>query len=157
MEISELISRILDGAVVIGVGNDISGDDAFGPILARKLALILGDRCIDAGLAPENWIGKILALEPRALVIADAVAFDGEPGELRVFTPTDLLDGLPSTHGPGFGAIVTYIEQFATDIEILVLACQPERTGLMEPLSASAAKAIERIVEQVEKTALNRQ
>jgi len=150
MELSELIAWINYGAVIIGVGNDISGDDAFGPILARRLAPLLGERCIDAGLAPENWVGKILAFEPNILVIADAVTFDGEPGELRVFA-ADLLDSLPSTHGPGFGAMVTYIEQFMPDIEILVLACQPERVGLMEPLSAPVANAIDSIVDSIKK------
>jgi Ni,Fe-hydrogenase maturation factor len=33
MDLNELIESIPPDAVIIGVGNDISGDDAFGPVI----------------------------------------------------------------------------------------------------------------------------
>lgn len=133
---------------MIGVGNDISGDDAFGPELARRLKPLIGERAIDSGLAPENWTGPIVKLAPERLVIADAVAFGGNPGELRIFSPEELFEGIPATHGPGLGAFIAYIRDRLPDCEVIILAVQPAKTGLMEPLSPEVESAIEKIVEE---------
>ena len=146
MNIRELVKSIDPNTVIIGVGNDISGDDAFGPALAERIKPLFGARCINGGLAPENWLGKIIDMAPSTLIIADAVSFDGEPGEIRIYKPEDLVQELPATHGPGFGPLVQYIRKFLPEIEIYILAVQPEITGLMVPMSAPVEAAIEKIV-----------
>ena len=148
--IKTLLDYLGKGALLIGVGNEISGDDAFGPELAKRLKSFLGDRAIDAGLAPENWAGTILKLAPEILIIADAVAFDGEPGEIRIFRPEELIDHLPSTHGPGFGALINYLLEFLPGLKIIILAVQPQATGLMTPISEPVAAALTTITGHVE-------
>lgn len=150
MTIRELIQSLPSDAVIIGVGNDISGDDAFGPVLAERLKPLFGSRCIDGGLAPENWVGKIIDMAPSMLIIADAVTFGGTPGEIRVFTPEDLIQEMPSTHGPGFGALVGYLSQFMPNLDIRILAVEPESVGLMTPMSDVVVAAIEKIVAMFE-------
>ncbi|HDR90741.1 MAG TPA: hydrogenase maturation protease [candidate division Zixibacteria bacterium] len=145
MNIRELIEKLTLDAVIIGVGNDISGDDAFGPVLAERLKPLFGARCINGGLAPENWVGKIIDMAPSMLIIADAVAFDGASGEIRVFTPEDLIQEMPSTHGPGFGALIGYLRQFMPNLEMWILAVEPKSVGLMTPMSAPVESAIEKI------------
>jgi len=82
-ELSNRLLALLDpDTVLIGIGNEISGDDGFGPELAKRLKPFLGERAIDGGLAPENWTGPISKLGPKILVIADAVDFGGEPGDI---------------------------------------------------------------------------
>ncbi|MCK5832656.1 hydrogenase maturation protease [bacterium] len=137
------------GTVLVGVGNDISGDDAFGPELARKLKPYLGKRAIDAGLAPENWTGPIIKLAPSKLIIADAVAFDEKPGKIHLFKPEELIDGIPATHGPGLGAFIAYIRDRLPDCEISILAVQPAKTGLMVPMSNEVIDAIEKLVDEL--------
>ena len=150
MNIRELVKSKDSNTVIIGVGNDISGDDAFGPELAERLKPLFGAKCINGGLAPENWVGKIIDMAPSMLIIADAVAFDGTPGEIRVFTPEDLIQEMPSTHGPGFGALVGYLSQFMPNLEIRILAVEPESVGLMAPMSDVVKTAIENIVAMFE-------
>jgi len=150
MNIRELVKSIDPNTVIIGVGNDISGDDAFGPVLAERLKPLFWAKCINGGLAPENWVGKIIDMAPSMLIIADAVAFDGEPGEIRVFTPEDLIQEMPSTHGPGFGALVGYLSQFMPNLEIRILAVEPKSVGLMAPMSDVVNAAIENIVAMFE-------
>jgi len=150
MDLNELIESIPPDAVIIGVGNDISGDDAFGPVLADKLKPLFGTRCIDGGLAPENWVGKIIDMAPSILIIADAVTFRGAPGEIRVFTPEDLIQEMPSTHGPGFGPMVGYLRQFMPKLEIRILAVEPESVGLMTPMSNIVNAAVMEIVAMFE-------
>ncbi len=152
MDVRELIQSLPTDAVIIGVGNDISGDDAFGPKLAERLKASFGERCIVGGLAPENWLGKIIDMAPSTLIIADAVTFDGEPGEIRIYKPEDLVRELPATHGPGFGPLVQYLRKLLPEIEIYILAVQPEATGLMLPMSLPAEDAIDKIVMMFEET-----
>ena len=73
------------GAVVIGVGNEIRGDDAAGLIVARRLreraatrAVVLACEADPAGLL-EAWLGAALA------IIVDTVVSGAEPGTVQRF------------------------------------------------------------------------
>ncbi len=120
--ITELLSALDSGAILLGVGNDISGDDAFGPSLARRLKAFLGERAIDGGLAPENWTGPIAALNPKTLIIADAVDFGGKVGEIRILDPDELESGLPATHGPGFSTLLYFLKNSLPQLKTIILA-----------------------------------
>ena len=143
---TELLALLDSDTVLIGVGNDISGDDGFGPELARRLKPFLGERAIDGGLAPENWTGPIAALNPKTLIIADAVAFGGETGEIRILDPDELESGLPATHGPGFSPLLYFLKGSLPQLKTIILAVQPSETGLMKPISKKVNSAIEKIV-----------
>ena len=93
------------GAVVIGVGNEIRGDDAAGLIVARRLreraatrAVVLTCEADPAGLL-ESWLGAALA------IIVDTVVSGAEPGIVQRFD----VSGVPlparlvgsSTHALG--------------------------------------------------------
>ena len=144
--INIILNQIHKNTVLLGVGNILSGDDGFGPRLIERVKPVLGERAIDGGLAPENWTGPIAKLAPDTLIIADAVAFGGKPGEIRLLKPEDLESGIPSTHGPGLSSFIEYIRQSLPQIEIIILAVQPEKTGFGEPMSEAVEKAIEEIV-----------
>ncbi|MGC9315289.1 MAG: hydrogenase maturation protease [bacterium] len=94
--------------------------------------------------------GKIIDMAPSILLIADAVTFGEPPGETCVFTPEDLIQEMPSTHGPGFGALVGYLSQFMPNLEIRILAVEPKSVGLMTPMSDVVNAAIEKIVAMFE-------
>lgn len=149
-EIAIKLLALLDSdTVLIGVGNEISGDDGFGPELAKRLKPLLGKRAIDGGLAPENWTGPISKLCPKILVIADAVDFGGEPGDISIVDPDDLKSGLPATHGPGFSPLLFFLKNAIPKLKTVVLAVQPAETGLMKPISPKVETAIDKIVEMV--------
>ena len=157
MKIDELYKLLVRAdALIIGVGNDISGDDGFGPELARRLKPILGERAIDGGLAPENWTGPIAALSPKTLIIADAVAFGGETGEIRILDPDELESGLPATHGPGFSPLLYFLKDTLPQLKTIILAVQPGETGLMKPISKKVNSAIEKIVGAISKAGATR-
>ena len=151
-ELSNRLLALLDpDTVLIGIGNEISGDDGFGPELAKRLKPFLGERAIDGGLAPENWTGPISKLGPKILVIADAVDFGGEPGDISIVDPDDLESGLPATHGPGFSPLLFFLKNALPKLETFILAVQPAETGLMKPISPKVESAISKIVRILEK------
>lgn len=151
-ELREILKRLYTDAILVGVGNDISGDDAFGPTLIEKVKGFFGNRAIDAGLAPENWASKISSMNPTLIVIADAVAFGGYPGEIRLMKTGSIDHGFPSTHGPGLGMFIEYLKDLIMDVEFVLLAVQPERTGFGEPISEPVKIAIEEIMSVVKST-----
>jgi hydrogenase maturation protease len=73
------------GAVVIGVGNELRGDDAAGLIVARRLreravtqAVVLECEADPAGLI-ETWMGAALA------IVVDTVVSGAQPGTVQRF------------------------------------------------------------------------
>jgi hydrogenase 3 maturation protease len=77
-------------AVIVGIGNDMRGDDAFGPMVVERLRGRVRADLIDAGVSPENCLGKLSALKPRVVLLVDAVDFDGAPGDMALLDPAKL-------------------------------------------------------------------
>ena len=58
--------------VIVGIGHPLRGDDALGPSLVKRLDGHLDALCIDAGSAPENYLGKIIKASPDVILFIDA-------------------------------------------------------------------------------------
>ncbi|MHC5056482.1 MAG: hydrogenase maturation protease [Planctomycetota bacterium] len=149
---SDLARRIEKPVVVIGVGSDLRGDDAFGVLAARELARTLGSssediEVLEGGVAPENLAERAARNSPRTVVLIDAADFDGEPGELKLLVPEDLgwsLGG--ATHAPSLELLATYLKG-RCGARTIMLAAQPASTefgeGISPALEAAASRAAE--------------
>jgi len=105
------ITDILKGKVIIlCIGNTERGDDGAGPHLAGMIRGKVKYDVIDAGVSPENWTGVITRLKPDTIIIVDAVFFDGEPGDVRVFSGEELRQGKISTHDMSPGLLIEYLK-----------------------------------------------
>lgn len=109
--------------VLVGIGNDLRADDAFGPRLARRI-LEAGGPAIDAGPSPENAIGKILRAEPELLLLADAADLGDDPGAVRVLGQAEIGGVGSSTHDPGFGLLLDYLAARAPGLDVRLIAVQ---------------------------------
>ncbi|RKZ33823.1 hypothetical protein DRQ33_03440, partial [bacterium] len=132
-------------------GNRLKSDDAFGSIIAEKLRqnltdTPLADRIYDAGIAPENYYGKLAKLNYNKILIIDAVVFDDEVGKLCLFTPEELSSSLVLTHGPSNFQMMKMLLPTA---EILILAVRPENIKLGEPISESVAHTIKIFIDEL--------
>ncbi len=149
-----LFRSILRGKVVIvGVGNPLRGDDGFGPALIAKLEDRQRARgpgpqraaspaiCIDAGLALENHLGRILKQEPDTVLFADAVDLQAPPGAFELLGLEETLPGGFSTHdfSPGI-----FFELFRESLrgELLLLGVQPRQTTLGAGLSPEVRRRV---------------
>jgi coenzyme F420 hydrogenase subunit delta len=115
--------------VIAGCGNPLFADDGFGPAVAAELryrALPENVKVVDAGTSGTYCVFTLLNPEiTKRLIILDAADFGARPGSIALFRP----DTLP----PG-----SYCDRFLWDIadpldlikdriDILIIACQPER------------------------------
>lgn len=142
--------------VVVGIGNEMRGDDAIGLLIAKELKELIPYPVILAGEVPENYLDLIRSYNPAWVLLVDAVEFGGDPGDVVVLKIGD--DGeapLPttSTHRPSLGILGAYIRN-EIGADVWLLGIQPKDVGFGIPMSedvkGSARKAIEMAISLVE-------
>jgi hydrogenase maturation protease HycI len=138
------LAGLLQGRVcIVGVGNRHRGDDGAGPhvIDARRE----GTRgvWIDAATAPENFLEPIARSNPDTVLLVDAVAFGGSPGECRLMEAAVMDMVALSTHAGSLGMLSEYLSA-RTGAHVRVVGIQPERidarTGLSYPVERTVGE-----------------
>ena len=136
------LKLILKGKVVmLCIGNIERGDDGAGPVLAGIIKDKAPFEVIDVGTAPENWTGVVKRSHPDTIIIVDAVNFDGEPGDVKIFSGNDLRSGKISTHDVSPKLLIQYLKE-STKARIYVLAIRPVSNRLGEGLSLPVESTI---------------
>ncbi|MFH1458822.1 MAG: hydrogenase maturation peptidase HycI [Candidatus Omnitrophota bacterium] len=130
--------------VIIGIGNLLRADDGFGPALIELIQGRLDAVCIDAGTAPENYIGKIAKLKPETVLIVDAVELNSEAGTYAILRKSDIIKSGFTTHDISPSMFIEYLEK-ETNADIFMLGVQPENIRLGEEMSDKVKKTLEEI------------
>jgi hydrogenase maturation protease len=138
--------------VLVGAGNVLEGDDGFGVRLARAVeARGAGGEprlcAIDAGISPERWVGQAVRAGAEVLILADAVDFDGAPGELLLASAEE-LQARPlsaSTHRVPLSVLAQYAEGLGASA--FVLGVQPASLRPGAELSPVVAATLDALVE----------
>ena len=144
----QLKDVITPDTLILTIGNTLKGDDAAGPTLAEKLKPVIGDRIIDAGTVPENYIQPIINKNPKIFLIIDAINFDTEPGSIKIFPPEKIKSMAVSTHAPSPQLFLDVIKSSISP-EVYFLAIQPEQTTLGEPLSPTVQLAVNTVANTI--------
>jgi hydrogenase 3 maturation protease len=126
---------------LLGVGNRLRGDDGAGPMLIEQLRDRVPVQCIDGGVAPENYLGKIARLRPETVIIIDAVNFGGEPGKVRVLSPEQIGGGNFSTHAPALKLVCDYLRNDLAPT-MIIIGIQPRQTDFNTPPSVQVQAAV---------------
>lgn len=150
---------IINGTMVLGLGNLVHSDDGVGVHLIDRLSkdprVPSGVELLDGGTHGLNLLSRISGL--RRLLVVDAVDVGEPPGTLVRFDGAALngLPGKPSVHQLGFADLMTALHLIGgAPEEVVVLGVQPlstewsaELTGpvreAMEPLAAAVLGQLE--------------
>lgn len=127
--------------LIVGIGNELRSDDGIGPELMKRLKGKITAQCLDVGLSPENYIGKIISFAPEVIVFVDAVDLGEPAGTIKVIAAGDIpLYGF-STHNMSPKLM---IENIACQINVsmLMIGVQPKSVEFGEGLSAEAVSAL---------------
>jgi hydrogenase 3 maturation protease len=131
--------------VVLGIGNDMRGDDALGSLLARKLSNLLKDNqdvtVYDAGTVPENFTGAIKKDNPSHIILIDAVDMKETPGCIRLIAKDEIANYSISTHALPLSFLIRYLESTGT-AHTLLLGIQPKNMDLSDEISIEVEKSI---------------
>ncbi|OGW81425.1 MAG: hypothetical protein A3G33_01080 [Omnitrophica bacterium RIFCSPLOWO2_12_FULL_44_17] len=136
------LESVLKGKIVIvGVGNVLRGDDAFGPALIERLSGQVNVPCIDAGSSPENYTGKIIREKPDTILIVDALHHGGEPGAYMILAGEEIVKSGFTTHDLSPKLFIEYLES-ETRAQIYLLGVEPETLSLGEEMSGAVRQTL---------------
>ena len=140
--------------VILGIGNEIKGDDGLGPIITKKSSLLFDKNkdiiVFDGGTVPENYTGLIRKENPTHIILIDAVDMKKEPGYIRVVEKEEIANYNISTHAMPVSYLIKYIET-TIGAQIILVGVQPKSMGFAEPVSKEVAESIEKIVSTFDK------
>ncbi len=147
--------------LVAGIGNLFLGDDGFGPEVVRRLVmpgqdpLPEGVRVVDYGIRGMHLAYDLLD-GYDALVLVDALPFDGAAGEIRVLEvgPDDVGEGELDAHGMDPVAVLAGLRSLGGTLPpTYVVGCRPESVDegieLSGPVLAAVPGALETVREVV--------
>jgi len=144
---------------IVGIGNELRGDDAAGVAVVRRLAqeLALQNQknvlVVEGGNAPENHTGPIRRFAPHLVLLVDMAQMDREPGSV-CWLPWQETSGLSaSSHTMPPYMLARFL---TTDMgcDVALIGIQPldtsltrEMTAIVETAVASVAAEITHIVQ----------
>ena len=118
--------------VLMGIGNELKGDDGIGNIIAREFRAD-GWKSIPCETVPENFTSVVRRENPELLVIVDATEMGLDPGEFRQIPKEKLNSEIVGTHGIPLQHLVSYLEEAAD--KIIFIGIQPGNMDMGEKLS----------------------
>jgi hydrogenase 3 maturation protease len=140
--------------VILGIGNEIKGDDSLGPIIAQK-SLSLFDKIknitvFDGGTVPENYTGLIRKENPTHIILVDAVDMKKDPGHIRVVKKEEIANYNISTHAMPLSFLIKYMET-TVSAQIILVGVQPKSMVFAEPISKEVEESINEVIATFDK------
>jgi hydrogenase 3 maturation protease len=137
---------------VLGVGNVLNGDDAAGVRAARALlrcqarSLISSSiLVIEAGLAPENFSGRLRQFGAQRVILIDAARMEAPAGEIRWLPWEQSASLSASTHTLPLSMFAAYlVSELGCQVDLLGI--QVVQTGPGQPVSPPVQNALRRLL-----------
>jgi hydrogenase 3 maturation protease len=143
---------------LLGIGNELNGDDAAGVVIARRLHSVLRDSpkllILDCGTVPENAFGDLRQFKPDFILLLDAADFGGKPGEVKYIDPHDTSGFSASSHSLPFSVLAKYIEK-EFNCGVGLLGIQPALLEFDGGLSSKVRSSVTSVVKILAKTLIN--
>jgi coenzyme F420 hydrogenase subunit delta len=147
--------------LVLGCGNELFGDDGFGPAVARRLAdsqeAPRSVVALDVGTSVRHVLFNIVLspLRPRRIIVVDAVDQGRRPGEVWTMKARDLpevkCDDFSMHQLPTSNLLRELDELGGVEVTCVVAQVSPlpgeVRPGLSTPLRGAVPLAVEMILE----------
>lgn len=144
---------------VLGLGNVLMGDDAFGPAVVHAFedAYTVGPdvEVVDLGtpgLDMTPWM-----TDADRLIVVDTVKSSRPPGTLCIYSKADIMKQPPGPrvgpHDPGLRETLGTLELLGRGPhDVTVVGIVPARTALGAPLSPSVAAGVQAAIDAVVET-----
>lgn len=141
---------------VLGLGNVLMGDDAFGPavIAAFEAAYDVPDNVSVADLGTPGLDLAPFLMDADAIIVVDTIRAEGAPGSIVCYRRDRLLAHAPGLrlgpHDPGFAHTLLALE-FAGRApgDVLLVGVIPSRTAPCARLSATLRDAVPAAVDAI--------
>ncbi len=141
----DLRARLHGRIVVLGIGNASRGDDAAGPVLARRIAAA-GVSAVDGEDVPERHLGEVIAAAPGTIVVVDSADLGAAPGSAAVVERGGLAEVWAAPHRVPVGLLMDYLAA-ETGARVILVAVQPGGLEPGGPLSDEVERTVNALVE----------
>jgi hydrogenase 3 maturation protease len=142
--------------VVLGIGNELDGDDAAGVLVVRSLQVISAglDNLlpVEGGIAPENFTGKIRRFEPDVVLMVDAADFGAAPGSVRQLDLEEMDGFSASTHTLPPSVLANFLT-VEMGCAVLFLGIQAGTLEFDRPVTPLVGKGVEEIAVEINRLA----
>ncbi len=151
---AELVEQVAGRKIIIlGVGKELRGDDALGPVLARRLDDRVAATVLDVQDVPENYAVRTSDMGAEVALILDAAQMHLPTGSVRLLVAADLPPVPGGSHRPSLEMFAAFV-RLDGEVETFVLGIQPDmsRVGMGDEMSdevCSAMDAVERVMVEV--------
>lgn len=143
--LNKLKIKLKGKVILLGIGNPLRGDDGFGNALARDLEGKISLKVLEAGSAPENFLGIIIKEKPNTVLFVDAVDFGGNVAEMRLWNLKEIkTKNLFFTHNSSLSLIFSFLKE-NTQANFYLLAIQPKSIGFQDKMSPQLRKQLEEL------------
>jgi hydrogenase 3 maturation protease len=151
-------SRAMSRIAVLGIGNDLRGDDAAGVLCLREIGKVWSlsreastssGRMIfllDGGDTPESRTGPLRAFRPELVILIDAARSGRRPGTIFRVDPDRISDEEVSTHRISLTMLVRYLEK-SLETRVLFLGIEPAATEWQARVSPAVRISIRLLAE----------
>lgn len=129
---------------IIGIGNRLRQDDGFGSLMIERLKGKTHATLIDAGNAPESYLGSIIKSKPDIIIILDTADLGISPGGIDILAKSDILEVGFSTHDSSPRMFMTFLEE-SLKAEIFMIALKPKNMQFGEGLSEEAIRGMDEL------------
>ena len=138
---------------MVGVGQELNGDDAAGVLVARRLAKQqrAGEQVprpdsfsllvIEGAHAPENCTGAIRRFSPDLVLLVDAAEMEDPPGTIRWLDWHEAVGLDASTHSLPVSMVARYLVG-ELSCEVALIGIQVQDTSLGGGISPAVRRAI---------------
>ena len=144
-QLNELQSILNLRPLVIGIGNELRGDDGAGITITEKLLNMGYSNAIAVFDTPENYLQKIASMEGESRLWIDVINWDSQPGNYKIFLPEEIHHFAISTHNYSPTVLLEYLKPLRP-IPDFFLGIQPATLDLGDPISPAVQDAINNIV-----------
>jgi len=145
MDFSKLDNFLIKKSVILCLGNDLRGDDAFGPKLANIILEKLSSiKVINAGTVPENYIHDVLKNTPCNVLIIDAAEFKAPPGQIEIVEPKNIKNFSISTHNASIKLTIDYLLSNGVK-EVRCLFIKPKSLEIGQDLTDDVKKSLDKL------------
>jgi len=134
---------------IVGVGNALRGDDAFGPAVIAALQPSDRLRLFDVQAVPESFLVPIASSGASAVLFVDVADLGSEPGRVALLGADRLAEVDVSTHAISLSVVAEAIQGLAhdrpgrRDMPCALLAAQPADLATPDRLSPPMIAAVQ--------------
>ncbi|MBM4426240.1 MAG: hydrogenase maturation peptidase HycI [Chloroflexi bacterium] len=137
---------------IVGIGNEMRGDDAAGMLVAQYLHVRIGNNAnllvIEGGHAPENATGALRKFSPDFVLLIDAADMGEEAGTIALI-PMEQIDGISaSTHSLPLSMLTRYLT-LELNCEVALLGIQSKSVEMGASVSDEVNQAVKDVVEEI--------